>query len=355
MDAAGLPNDRARLRLSVWQTQSLWEQLTNDPRYYLAREPERLYSAMRDLGPRTAPQFEALAKRADDLHKVADELGNRDPKTGKPPTPEEALGLLRSHHELVRAENKLYVREHPTDKRRKVSDADAKADAQLLDASLQLSHLSPVVDGHIYEGSAKQIQDAFKAADDIGVTTWREWLPERGVWRVKSGNRTLEIYELTGGKKPKPHESLHAADEVPGSRFVGQNPGAPPIAIEHVHTAAAEARTILNVDAAGDRFTPVGNDIYITEGSKQMLVSFRVGEPSTGPARHNYTEGANKVIVTLSREARPQDLRRAIAHELAELHAILAEPSRNRTGVLHQGSKTGSPPTDRDSLLKIAA
>ena len=139
--------------LSVWQTQSLWEQLTNDPRYYLAREPERLYSAMRDLGPRTAPQFEALAKRADDLHKVADELGNRDPKTGKPPTPEEALGLLRSHHELVRAENKLYVREHPTDKRRKVSDADAKADAQLLDASLQLSHLSPVVDGHIYEGS----------------------------------------------------------------------------------------------------------------------------------------------------------------------------------------------------------
>jgi hypothetical protein len=70
---------------------------------------ERLHSAARELGPKTEPQFEALAKRAGDVEKLAEELGNRDPKKGKPPTEEEALALMRKHHELVVAEHK---REH---------------------------------------------------------------------------------------------------------------------------------------------------------------------------------------------------------------------------------------------------
>lgn len=312
---------------------------------------ERLASAIHELGPRTASQFEALAKRADDLHNVAGKLGNRDPKAGKPPTSEEALSLLRKHHALVRDEHKLYVREHPNDKRRKANDADAASDAELLDASLQLSHLSPVVDGHIYEGTAQQIQEAFKAADDIGVSAWREWIPDRGVWRVKSGRRMIEIHEtLAAGNKPKPHQSRHAAEEVPGSGFKGQNPGAPPVTIEQVQTAADEAMAILNYDTrkVGQRFARSGGKIYITEtnGSRQMVVSLRVGEPSTGPARHNYVDGANEVIVTVSREARPQDLRRALAHELAELHAIVDNPARNRDGALHEHAR----PTSQDQL-----
>lgn len=301
---------------------------------------ERLYAASRELGPKTKPQFEALAKRAGDVEKLAEELGSRDPKQGKPPTEEEALALMGKHHELVVAEHKLLASEHPHDARLAKNRHDAADDALLLDASLQLSHLSPVVDGHIYEGTPKQIQDAFKAADGAGVPTTREWIAERDLWAVTSGNRTIEIHEtLTAGKNPRPHESLHAAEAVPGSGFKGQNPNATPITNEQVHNAVTEATTVLNYDVrhVGERYTRVGNDIYITEGATQMQVSFRIGEPSTGPARHNYTDGANKVTVSVSREARPQDLRRAIAHELAELHSILADPRRNRAGVLHEG------------------
>lgn len=222
-------------------------------------------------------------------------------------------------------------------------EADATSDAQLLDASLQLAHLSPVIDGHVYEGSAKQIQDAFKAADEIGVPTRREWVPERGVWQVRSGNRQLEIHEtLAAGRKPKPHESLRAAEEVPGSAFKGQNPGAAPIQIQQVMTAVDEAALILNFDAPktfGPRYQRVGNTITFSEGSNYMVVKFRVGEPSTGPARHNYADGATDVTVTVSREARAQDLRRALAHELAELHSYVSDRSTNREGVLHERSK----------------
>jgi hypothetical protein len=311
---------------------------------------ERLLSASQQLGAKTKPQFDALAKRATDIENIAAELGARDAKKGnKPPTPEEALGLMRKHHELAVAEHQLLSREHPNDARTKASRADATADPQLVDATLQLAHLSPVIDGHLYEGTPKQIQDAFKAADSTGVPLKREWFPERSAWEVHAGNRKLEIHEtLTAGKKSKPHESRNAADEVPGSHFKGQNRGAAPIQIKQVMTAVDEAALILNFDVAktGPRYHKVGDTITFAEGSNYMVVKFRVGEPSTGPARHNYAEGSTDVTVTVSREARPQDLRRALAHELAELHAYVTDRKTNRDGVLHEGSK----PTERNAL-----
>jgi hypothetical protein len=113
-------------------------------------------------------------------------------------------------------------------------------------------------------------------------------------------------------------------------------------------TAVDEAALILNFDVAktGPRYHKVGDTITFAEGSNYMVVRFRVGEPSTGPARHNYAEGSTDVTVTVSREARPQDLRRALTHELAELHAYVADRKANRDGVLHEGSK----PTERNAL-----
>jgi Domain of unknown function (DUF4157) len=305
---------------------------------------ERLFTAAQQLGAKTKPQFEALAKHAGEVERIAEELGGRDPKKGnKPPSAEEALGLMRKHHELVVAEHKILSKDHPNDARAGANRRDAIDGAQLVDATLQLAHLSPIVDGQIYEGTPKQIQDAFRAADSTGVSLKREWNAERGVWELQAGNRKLEIHEtLTASKKPKPHESRHAAEEVPGSNFKGQNPGAAPVKLEQVMTAVDEAALILNFDAPktyGPRYQRVGSTVTFSEGSKYMVVKFRVGEPSTGPAQHNYVDGANEVTVTVSREARPQDLRRALAHELAELNSYVVEPTRNREGALHETSK----------------
>ncbi len=88
----------------------------------------------------------------------------------------------------MKAEHGLYA-EHPQDKRRKANRVDADADAQLLDVALQLAHLTPVIHGKHYEGSAKPIEDAFRAAEEIGVLFKRERIAGRDAWRVTSGGK----------------------------------------------------------------------------------------------------------------------------------------------------------------------
>ncbi len=196
---------------------------------------ERVATAARELGPRTAPKFEALEKRAIELETLAETINQRDPKSTKPATPEEALALLRKHHELVKAEHELY-NDHPQDKRRKANRVDADADSQLLDAALQLAHLTPVIHGKHYEGSAKHIEDAFRAAEEIGVPFKRERIAGRDAWRVTSGGKTVEIHELSprgprsaSPRNPTPVNAAKIAGSVetraelvPGSTFRGR-------------------------------------------------------------------------------------------------------------------------------------
>src|SRR5690606_25752624 len=121
--------------------------------------------------------------------------------------------------------------------------------------------------------------------------------------------------------------------------FKGVRPGATPITAPHLHAAIEHATQIVGFGNE-HRFThsPQDNSVWITEGSAQLHVNFVIGEPSSAPARHDWTPGAKKATVTVSRESRPEDVRRAVAHELVELHALLELPERDRKGVLGPGS-----------------
>jgi hypothetical protein len=294
----------------------------------------RLLVAAHEL-PRTAPKFDELAKRAGEVQKAADEISHRDPKKGKPPTPEEALSLMRKHHELVKAEHEIYAKEHPNDPRRKANESDMAADAQLLDASLQLAHLSPVIDGHVYEGSAKQIESAFKAADEIGVPTKREWISERDVWRVKSGDKTVEIHETQSWHEP-PAE-LAAAHAVKETNFTGRAKKGTrkDITQKQVNPEAHEAAKLLGKD-----FKPQQDgSVTVTVGSETVKVTFRVGKPTDAVAKHTYKRGATDAEVVFSKQARPEDIQRAAAHELSEIRAMLAEKGLAKKDALVDGSE----------------
>jgi Zn-dependent peptidase ImmA (M78 family) len=142
----------------------------------------------------------------DDLAAKVESLRERSDTKHLEPKPEEALAQLTERHALLIKERELY-------KNSKTALAEIDRDlaatgAQFADVPLRLAHLSPVVEGHIYEGTHAQIENALRAAEHVGVPMKGQWFPEENVWRGKSGDRTIEIHQL-GSEK-------HLAPQVEG-------------------------------------------------------------------------------------------------------------------------------------------
>ena len=114
---------------------------------------------------------------------------------GRKPTPEEALELLTERRKLLVEERAFYNADPRARKALAATESElAETGASFVEVPLQLARLSPVVEGHIYEGSPTEIQRAFQAADAAGVPFELEWHEEKGVWQMKSGDRVIEIY-----------------------------------------------------------------------------------------------------------------------------------------------------------------
>ena len=137
-------------------------------------------------------------------------------------SPDEALSLLTERYNLLVQERKLYDSHPEAKKTHAEAEADLSATGErFVDVPLQLAHLSPVVEGRIYEGTAAQIKHALNAASALGVPMTPVGQPQSGVWRV--GNRTLEIHEIGGSNVPAPG----AVPAIPGRDFYGPTAGHP--------------------------------------------------------------------------------------------------------------------------------
>src|SRR6185295_15147839 len=118
---------------------------------------------------------------------------------------------------LLVEEQQLYAAQTGTGKALTETKADlAATGAQFADVPLQLAHLRPILEGHVYEGTSAQIEQAFSAADAAGVPLQRTWSPSQQVWRLTSGSRTIEVHEQRAPAGPharRPaHESLRSAE-----------------------------------------------------------------------------------------------------------------------------------------------
>ncbi|MEO8844312.1 MAG: toxin C-terminal domain-containing protein [Kofleriaceae bacterium] len=183
----------------------------------------RIVEATRELATKD-PGLDALLKKS-----VTLEI--RSATKGKV-TPEEAIELLVERRKLLVEERSLYSKDPKASKHLIETKAELeKTGPQFMEVPLQLSHLSPVVEGHIYEGSSQQVHDAFVAADQMGVVIAREWLANESKWRLKSGDRTIEILEKgTHRGADETRSGSTPADaggaDPNGEKVDGVNPGA---------------------------------------------------------------------------------------------------------------------------------
>ncbi|MEO8336952.1 MAG: DUF4157 domain-containing protein [bacterium] len=292
---------------------------------------ERITRAAAEL---KSPEFKKLQGEVAVLHDHA--ASRQDPK--RPATPEEAIGMLKERRRLLLAEHDLLVHDPRAKQALATNEADlAATGSKFADVPLQLSHVTPLVDGHVYEGTSKQIHDAFAAADAMGVPMRREWVPEQKMWRVTSGERVIEVHEHSAAKQP--HESRAAASAVPDSGFTGRTPAGEvrnPFTIKQVHVGAEQAAMILNRGSKNAFHAQPDGSVMI--GNVKVTFAIGIPEANGNVAAHTYVAGATDVTVTISSQARGQDLTRAVAHELAEIHAMVKDPTLPRGGKLKPGT-----------------
>lgn len=123
-----------------------------------------------------------------------------------------------------------------------------------------------------------------------------------------------------------------AAHEVPGSSFTGialRGTKWPAISPELVGQHVQHAVAIL--DGPNESFLSIGDNgmPIVSVGPRYCEVDVVVGDATPDVATHTYKYGATRAHITVSEQARPEDLTRAIAHELAEIHALMADGGRN--------------------------
>ena len=145
----------------------------------------------------------------------------------KKPTAEEALAELRERHLFLVRERALY--QEAKIPLKEVDQDLGATKAQFADVPLRLAHLSPIVEGQIYEGSYEQIAHAFEVAQQVGVPiTSAEWIAERGAWHFQAGDRVIEIRQRGRGGRLLEKGQLPETASATGRRHDLSNPAADP-------------------------------------------------------------------------------------------------------------------------------
>jgi len=152
----------------------------------------RLQEAAREFRHAKLPQ---AAEAIDVLSLEAQRLGARS-TTNKHASPEEAGAMLSERHRLLVQEGAIYSQYGGRNGTVAEVNADLNAtNAGLIEIPFQLARLSPVVDGLSYEGTGKEIANAFRGAADNNIELTRRQ-DEKGVWTVVAGDRTLTIKQV---------------------------------------------------------------------------------------------------------------------------------------------------------------
>jgi hypothetical protein len=278
-----------------------------------------------EASPRTDEAAELLAKR----HEVLSEESKALEELEKSPEKMKAAGL-----------HSYDVRHMKADVNAQLAEVHSRAFAEM---PLQYAGLEELIPGAQWKGSRDQIVDAIEKARKWGVKV--EARPPQGegkTWHVELEGRPLEIAERVDAKRaagPRaPHEDhAGAAERVPDSHFVGTGAGRKPVTLPEIQQQAEHAVTLLNSAATAVTHSPsaaapffdslgTGEIMVTVPGGPSVRVKFEPMAAGDDVARHNYRKGqtARTCTVFVSEKARPQDLTRAIAHELAEVQSIAA-------------------------------
>lgn len=295
-------------------------------------------AARAEASHQTKESAELLAKRHEVL---ADEVKALE-ELEKSPEKMKAAGL-RSYQ----------VHQMKADVNAQLADVHTRAFAEV---PFHLAGLEELIPGAQWKGSHDQIVEAIESARRSGVNI--EAKPPQGdsrTWHVELEGRPLEIVERVDAKRPAgaraPHEDhVGAAERVPGSHFVGAGAGRKTLSLAEIHANADHAVTLLNgaasavthsPSAAAPFFTPLGTGevAIIVPNGTNLRVKFEPMTAGDDVARHNYRAGQAERTCTVfvSEKARPEDLTRAIAHELAEVQSIAAG-AKLATPAMQRGS-----------------
>ncbi|MEO8844608.1 MAG: DUF4157 domain-containing protein [Kofleriaceae bacterium] len=334
----------------------------------------RIVEATRELATKD-PGLDALLKKSVALEHRSNAKGDKIP-------PEEAIALLVERRTLLVEERNLYAKDPKASKQLTETKADLdKTGPQFMEVPLQLSHLSPIVEGHIYEGSSKQVHDAFDAADKMGVVIGREWLANESKWRLRSGDRTIEIvekgphsdkeaganrgkdvyaentYEDAGATHPAKLNEKKLKDTVAGSK---KSPP-PGTKIDVVGVSGKTATLTMGV-LTGTIVAEVA--VHVTVKPRTELAVSTVHGPDAGTARLELTRDAASgkwmAKVEVSETMRPEDAQFAIDHELTEAAELVkrnpgGEPSAGFGKQMEAGVMKAGATTDQVTAHDVAA
>ncbi len=266
---------------------------------------------MRDrLAKAKAEAVEAHAQGSGDpaafesLLAEADAVGKRAQKSGSsPPSIEEARTLLVDSTALLLKEKPLHqarvaaAASHHPDAKALVDRSGNAADLaglgpEFADVPFQLAHLSPVVDGHVYEGTAAQISLAFETADKtLRTKPIRVLDPNTGIWHVAIEGRVITVRDralaakAAGGKTVK----------------MGASHAGPPVEegeVRHAGKPASEADTKrTHNEEEPVRSRPDETPVPDSEATRRVVLSGDDGEVRAAADRVKPKAGYIDVIV----------------------------------------------------------
>jgi len=198
--------------------------------------------------------------------------------------------------------------------------------------------MEELVPGALWKGTRRQINEALDHQSPRPKV-----LHEGPKWKLQLRDRVIEVSEVSESSpsKAEMHDAnsvdadkeSRAAAAVPHSEFTGRSPSGRSrarVPIAAIHQAAESAITILNGPIGGDfAMTHDNRAITLNTGREWARIDIDVDNTGNAVATHTYTRGNARAHIIISEEARGDDLVRALAHELAEIRALMADGARN--------------------------
>lgn len=286
------------------------------------------------------------------------------------PQAKHAMELLAKRHQLLTEEMKFLeelekspakMKEAKLGKRELVK-TKGELQSQLAEShsegfaevALHTSGMRELIPGALWSGTELQVTEMVAKAQESGISASATKDPQDGRWRVKVGDKEIVVEARVPptGQPKAPPSAGHASNEhtappathegaaaaVPHSSFAG-NKGTRALTLAdvpaHLEGACAllnGAHTQENGPALGPSTTgaPFFNahgptDVQITTGNKRVRVHIEIMPATEDVARHNFKDpDSSTATIWVSEKARPADVMRALAHELAEIQSIAA-------------------------------
>jgi hypothetical protein len=324
---------------------------------YVGKALQASYARQRQLGLQGHEPSRQLATETAKLVVLARRV-EADPR------PMDAMELLAKRHALLTEELGLLEEIEKSPELMKQSGMDKKQLARARaaiqhqladvhsqgfgDVPLHLAGLKELIPGALWSGTEGQVLEAIRTAHEAGISIRAKEDPQGGKWHVEIEGRKVEIEVRYDGKPPTkltPAElQSRGAHAVPNARFSGLatqgDPKAkltPEQAIERAHHAV----TILDGVDGQSLSIDAGGNVWVSVGAEYCLVDITVGDAMADVAQHTYTRGKKHARIKISEHARLEDVTRAVAHELAEIRALMADATLQVTDqpALAKGSK----------------